>query len=250
LPYDPAPYNAVHSLIEHFAALSRQIHASEDFDESLNRLTATTLAAVGGAESVSISLLEKDGPITRGATHQLAYDGDQIQYDEHEGPCLDAALEDRWVSVPDLAADSRWPTSAQRIATELGIGSMFSCRLALDSSPRQTLGGINLYSTTPGAFTEQDQMLAILLASLGAVVIDASRQQQHLRAAIASRQVIGEAIGILRSRSKLSSQQAFDMLVGASQRTNTKLRDLAQRIADGTQDNHEPPRPMAPSSTT
>jgi hypothetical protein len=43
-------------------------------------------------------------------------------------------------------------------------------------------------------------MLAILLASLGAVVVDAARQQQQLREAIKSRQVIGEAIGEPRVR--------------------------------------------------
>ena len=55
-----------------------------------------------------------------------------------------------------------------------------------------------------------------------------ARQQQHLRAAIESRQIIGEAIGILRIRSNLSSQQAFEMLSEASKRTNIMLRELAQ----------------------
>jgi hypothetical protein len=44
---------------------------------------------------------------------------------------------------------------------------------------------------------------------------------------------IGKAIGLLRAETKLSSQQAFQALSRASQRTNVKLRDLAQRISDG-----------------
>lgn len=85
------------------------------------------------------------------------------------------------------------------MASELGVGSMLSCRLALDVAPLHTLGGLNMYSTSRNAFTDDDKMLGLLLSSLGAVVIDASRQQVHLRAAIESRQVIGEAIGILRA---------------------------------------------------
>jgi hypothetical protein len=68
------------------------------------------------------------------------------------------------------------------------------------------------------------------------VVVDASLQQAHLRAAIESRQVIGEAIGIIRAQSRyLGSDEAFAMLAKASQRMNIKLRELAKRIADGDQ---------------
>lgn len=65
-------------------------------------------------------------------------------------------------------------------------------------------------------------------------MVDASRQQAHLRAAIESRQVIGEAIGIIRAQNRhVSSDEAFAMLAKASQRMNVKLRDLARRITDG-----------------
>jgi AmiR/NasT family two-component response regulator len=65
-------------------------------------------------------------------------------------------------------------------------------------------------------------------------------QQEHLRQAIQSRQVIGEAIGILRAQSNLTSQQAFLMLSRASQRENVKVRDLAQQIADGSRNGRKP----------
>ena len=222
---------AVHSLIVEFAALSRHVHASEDFDGSLARITSTAEQAIGGCEAASISLLSRDGPRTYGASDALADDGDQIQYEEGEGPCMDAAMEEQWIYTPDLAVDPRWPRSAARLSLQLGVHSMFSVRLTLDASPNDTLGGLNLYATTPDAFSEQDQMLAILLASLGRVVVDASQQQANLRRAIESRQVIGEAIGILRAQTKVSSDQAFAMLTQASMRTNIKLRDLAEQIA-------------------
>jgi GAF domain-containing protein len=224
----------VHSLILEFAALARQVHASDDFPGSLARITSTAEQAIGGCEAASISLLTRDGPVTFGATNALADEGDQIQYEEREGPCLDAAMEEQWVYTPDLAVDPRWPRSAARLSLQLGVHSMFSTRLTLDAAPNDTLGGMNMYATRPDAFSEQDQMLALLLSSLGAVVVDASRQQEHLRQAIQSRQIIGEAIGILRAQSNLTSQEAFEMLTRASQRTNVKLRDLAQQISEGS----------------
>jgi transcriptional regulator with GAF, ATPase, and Fis domain len=232
--YDPSQHDAVDSLIEEFASVAGHIHASGEFDESLGRITATAQQTVGGCEAASISLIAKDRPVTFGATDTIALVGDQIQYDEGEGPCLDAALQETWVSTPDLTADPRWPRSAARLSGQLGVRSMFSCRMALEDSPRKTLGSLNLYATSPRAFTAKDQMLAILLSSLGAVVVDAARQQDELRAAIASRQVIGEAIGILRVQSNLTSEQAFERLSRASQRTNVKLRELAKQISDGS----------------
>ena len=231
---------AVHSLILEFAELARHVHASEDFPGSLAQITSTAEQAIGGCEAASISLLTRDGPVTFGATDALAEEGDQIQYEEGEGPCVDAAMEEQWIYTPDLAVDPRWPRSAARLSLHLGVHSMFSSRLTLDTAPNDTLGGMNMYATRPDAFSEQDQMLALLLSSLGAVVVDASRQQEHLRQAIQSRQVIGEAIGILRAQSNLTSQQAFLMLSRASQRENVKVRDLAQQIADGSRNGRKP----------
>lgn len=218
------------SLIEAFSEIAQRIHTSDDYEDSLRRITETATESIHGCDAASMSLLEKRGAVTRAATDQAAVDADEIQYDENEGPCLSAATEHRWLYSPDLASESRWPRSSSRIAAEVGMQSLISCRLTLDAAPNHTLGGLNIYSRQRDAFSDEDQMMSILLASLGAVVVDASRQQAHLRAAIESRQVIGEAIGILRSQQDVSSEEAFTMLSQASQRMNVKLRELAERI--------------------
>jgi len=161
--YDPSPHDAVHSLIVEFADLARQVQSSDDFDASLRRLTSTAVQAVSGCEAASVSLITKDRPLTFAATDPIADLGDQIQYDEGEGPCLDAALLETWVSTPDLSVDPRWPRSAARMSRELGVGSMFSGRMTVDGERSKTIGGLNLYATSPHAFTAQDQMLAALL---------------------------------------------------------------------------------------
>lgn len=49
-------------------------------------------------------------------------------------------------------------------------------------------------------------------------------------AALQTRMVIGQAAGILMQRDGLGSDAAFALLVDTSQRTNLKLRDIAQRL--------------------
>jgi hypothetical protein len=224
------------SLVDAFSDLAQHVYSSEDDEASMRRITETATTAIAGCDAASLTVLEKAGPQTRAATHEIARSGDLIQYETGEGPCVDAAMEERWVYTADLGSDARWPLSAERLQRELGVGSMLSCRLALDAAPSNTLGGLNLYALHEDAFSEQDRMLAILLSSLGAVVVDGSRQQANLRAAIESRQVIGEAIGILRAHDPfLTRDAAFALLNSASQRMNLKLREVARRISD-----HEP----------
>lgn len=235
-------------LVEAFSEIAQRIHSSEDYEDSLRRITETARDAIRACDSASMSLLEKTGPVTHAATDGAARNADQIQYDENEGPCVAAATDEgRWLYAPDLAAETRWPRSSTRIAQEIGMKSLISCRLTLDAAPNNTLGGLNIYSRQVEGFSEEDQMMSILLPSLGAVVVDASRQQANLRAAIQSRQVIGEAIGILRSQQNVSSEEAFTMLSTASQRMNVKLRELAVRITAGV---HNPPQKHLKSTSS
>lgn len=233
-----SPEGPSRSLVEAFREMAARIHSSEDYEDTLARISWTAADTIE-CDAASISTLEPTGPVSHGITAALAEKGDRIQYEENEGPCLDAAMSERWIYTADMAVADQWPQSSRRLVEELGIRSMFSCRLALDAAPHRTLGGLNLYSTKADNFGDDDQMLAILLSSLGAVVVDASRQQANLRAAIESRQVIGEAIGILRAQGDVSSQEAFEMLSRASQRMNIKLRDLARQIAEGSRTGRE-----------
>src|SRR5689334_17907369 len=124
------------ALVEAFTRIASSIQASEDYEQTLHRITETAVDTVDGCEAASLSLMQRNTPVTRAATSPLASRGDQLQYDEGEGPCLDAAMHERWIYTPDLAADRRWPRSCRRMHDELGVASMFSCRLTLDAAPR------------------------------------------------------------------------------------------------------------------
>ena len=52
----------------------------------------------------------------------------------------------------------------------------------------------------------------------------------HLRTAMMSRAVIEQAKGILMERHKIKEDEAYTILTHASQRTNTRLRDVASEL--------------------
>jgi AmiR/NasT family two-component response regulator len=94
------------------------------------------------------------------------------------------------------------------------------------------LGALNLYSSQPHAFDEDAEHVGLLFATHAAVALAAALQQEHLTQAIHGRDLIGQAKGILMERHKLTADQAFTVLVRTSQRSNTKLRDLAEHLAN------------------
>jgi GAF domain-containing protein len=210
------------------------LELGDDFEETVSRLTNVARHIVPGCDFCSVSAFDGDEIKTVGATDPRAQLIDEIQYDTKEGPCWVAATElRRLVITVNTAEDERWPKFSRRTASEVGVFSMMACRLVTGNPPRAK-GAVNYYGAEPGTFSEEDQHLAILLAAVTAVVLDAAEQQAQLTEALETRSVIGQAMGILMAQSDVTAEAAFDQLRAASQRMNMKLRDLAQAIAEST----------------
>ena len=88
--------------------------------------------------------------------------------------------------------------------------------------------------------TSPDEMIAAdLLAQVFGLAVDrliAAQHESDLRQAINSHRAIGQAVGILLERYRITPAQAFDRLRQASQSRNTKLRELAAKVVDTGQD--------------
>ena len=54
----------------------------------------------------------------------------------------------------------------------------------------------------------------------------------HLRIALKSRDIIGQAKGILMERHGIEADEAFDRLVKMSQETNVKVREVAENLVE------------------
>lgn len=231
--------DALGPLAEQFVSLGRSLVGSTDggVGAVLERIV-TAAQEITGADVVSVTLREGDGFTTPVETDPVASKADAVQYDTGEGPCVEATTEDGlgYFACADLGRESRWPRFGPA-AAELGLHAVFATGLfPRDDNPR--LGALNYYSRRVGGLDHVDRDQALIFAVHAAIVLRDARalEAAELRAAqlqdaVRSRDVIGQAKGILMERRGLSADEAFDTLRRTSQELNIKLRDLAATLA-------------------
>jgi hypothetical protein len=125
-----------------------------------------------------------------------------------------------------MRTETRWPRFAQR-AFHAGAGSMLSFQLYVEGD---NLGALNLYARQPGAFDDESEHVGLLFAAHAAGAYAGAQKQDQLIAAMATRDLIGQAKGILMERYKISGDRAFSLLIRVSQNTHRKLRDVADEL--------------------
>ena len=151
---------------------------------------------------------------------------DELQMRYHEGPCVEAAVDELIVRSDDLRTERRWPMYSAAAAA-LGVRSALSFKLYTSS---QTAGALNLFALEPGAFDAEAETIGAVLAAHAAAAIIASRQSEQLESALSTRDRIGQAKGIIMERYNIDDVAAFDMLRRLSQDGNTKLTEIAERV--------------------
>jgi len=221
-----------------FAEIARHLYQADDFDDMLTRIVFVAVSTVRGCEMASVTVRDPAGYRSVASTHAAATDSDHAQYEAGEGPCLDA-VEEAIVYTPAFP-DPRWPALATR-PTDSGVESVVSYRLAPSSRPPAgaLAGSLNAYAGTPDAFNAEAQEIGLILAAHASVAAGAIRQRDaleeishNLHEALSSRDVIGQAKGILMERLRITPEEAFDALRRSSQRLNVKLREVAARLAE------------------
>src|SRR3954454_24900666 len=217
------------------AAAAKAINSPRTLQETLDAIVHAARESVPGFEHVGISISHRGGRIeTVAGTDELVWTLDQLQYDLGQGPCVDSLRSEPIVVVEHAPQDTRWPEYLAR-AVELGLRAQLGLRLYNDE---ETLGGLNLYSTVSETVGDESRQMAELLASHAAIALGRARYEHQLNEAIASRKVVGQAMGIVMERYGINEDRAFDFLVRASSTSNTKLRDVAQEVVDSTNQKH------------
>lgn len=213
-------------LFSHFA---RKVQQQPDPESTLTEVVRAAVELIPGCDEASISVVIGHAKTTsRGASGDLPRLVDELQERLGEGPCLDAAYQHESVRVPDMASESRWPRFTAA-ASAAGAAGMLSFQLYVEGD---TLGALNLYSRTAGAFDDESEHVGLMFAAHAAVAYAAAQHAARLTRTVATRQLIGMAQGILIERHRLTADQAFALLVRVSQHRNTKLRDIADRLVD------------------
>ena len=208
--------------------LARSLQRENSEDAVLEQLVRAAVTLVPGADEGSITLvLGRRRVESRAPSGDLARTLDQLQERTGEGPCMSAAYEEQTVSVPDLRTEQRWPEFSAK-AAGAGAGSMLSFQLFVQGD---NLGALNLVGRTPHAFTEESDYVGRLVASHAAVAFADAQKLHQFKDAIATRDMIGQAKGILMERYGITAGQAFIMLVQVSTQTNVKLLAVADELA-------------------
>ncbi|MET1072659.1 MAG: ANTAR domain-containing protein [Umezawaea sp.] len=227
-------------LVEQFTLLTRSLLDAWTIGEALERVVAAAVAVIPAVDVASVTMRAPDGTFhTPIETDKLALDLDQVQYSTGEGPCVDAARMPgpALAYSDDLAVDPNWPVFGPAAAAR-GMGSLLSTTVLPNVKPPQLSGALNLYSRRRHGFTAADRDTALLLATHATLALTATTaltnaelNAAELRKAIDTRDVIGQAKGILMHRRGITADEAFDVLRRASQNLNVKLADLAGTLA-------------------
>lgn len=228
-----------------FSEVALALFAAGSVEGTLQRIVDLAERAIDGCEAAGILVVDGDSVTTAAASSALVVVVDQLQIDSGQGPCLDAATQWSTVYADDLIDDPRWPKFGLA-AVAAGVRSALAYSLFTDRP-----SALNMYARLPAAFGATDRAQGQLFATLARLAIESAEERAsdkskagNLTEALRTRELIGQAQGILMERERITADQAFDVLRRASQHMNIKLREVAETLVDtGESPNTGTPRP-------
>jgi len=217
-------------------AMSRFFVGDDTLEETLQRVSDLACDAVS-ADMVGLTMLVEGRARTAVFTDDTALAIDSAQYDTGSGPCLDAFRNQQVYRIDDMATDARWVPFSEAAAAQ-GVQSSMSLPLL---ARHEGVGALNFYSRSPAAFSDDDVEVGMQFATHAAIVLansqaywDARQLGLDLIEAMKSRATIEQAKGILMGAQRCTADEAFQVLVRASQRENRKLREIADEMVART----------------
>jgi GAF domain-containing protein len=218
------------------SGLQDMLDQEEELGRVLQRGVDQITRAIPTAAMASVTVLRDDQAETVAYSSQRVLTIDSDQYAAGDGPCLEAARTGEIVRVSVEQARARWPEFT-RSAQQAGVTSYLSAPLILDD---KFAGSLNLYGEEPDGFGDLDEALLRLYVTAATAALASARRYVEVRIladqlgqALETREIIGQAMGVLMARRGTSAEEAFQELARTSQNTNIKLREIAARVVAG-----------------
>jgi transcriptional regulator with GAF, ATPase, and Fis domain len=224
---DPAAVEATHLRI---AELVQELHsrADTDSDTVVAELAEHAAVEIPGAQYAGITVTRNGKHIdTPAASHDWPILLDKIQQRHREGPCLTAAWEEKTIHVADLETDARFPLYREDALAETPIRSIMAFQLFIAS---ETMGALNVYAEKPHAFDHNSRAIGLIFAAHSSVAWNSARRDEQFKRALASRDTIGQAKGMIMERYGVDAVQAFEVLRKLSQDSNVPLAQVATEL--------------------
>ena len=230
----PAPSRVV--LVASFKQLAMVLQTNPPLGEVLEFVLVAAVDSVPDCAAATVALVTQGRIDTAASTARWAADLNGEQIALGCGPLLTAIAEDLALTA-DLATDERWPALAG-LGRSNGRAAMgFGLRVAGEEA-----GALTLYSPPGGHFQPEAVAIGEFLAAHAAAALVRSSerlvyeaQTQAWQNALASRDIIGQAKGILMGQHSISGDEAFNLLRQASQQLNLKIRDIALHVIERRQ---------------
>lgn len=216
-----------HDLLEQLAEIARRLSEADDLDQLLQLIVDLGEGYLEGCDGVSMMMIGKNRTVSSPAySSRIAYESDLAQYEADEGPCLDALRDHAVYQIDDLETETRWPEYRAR-ALSLGVRSMLCYRLYVRGA---SYGALDFYSKRPHAYSAYSKVTGQVFASHAGVALKGAITEAGLERAIQSRDIIGQAKGVLMERLKLPPGESFAALTKMSQDLNVPVREIADQI--------------------
>jgi len=243
--------DATSELESNLSEVAIALFAQGSLEATLQRIVTLAVATVDGCDAAGVFLAEHGQVTTAASSDPVVVVLDRLQIDSGEGPCLDAVAEQGTVYADDLATGQRWSRFGPA-AVDAGIRSVLAFRLSA-----RRASALNLYATMPAAFGATDRAKGLIFATLAGIALDTAERRadeeerfDNLHHALRTRELIGQAQGILMERERITGDQAFDVLRRASQHLNIKIRDVAHTLVETGETPTHPKRPTSTSESS
>ncbi|MGW1722717.1 ANTAR domain-containing protein [Streptomyces sp. NPDC002306] len=212
-------------LAEALTVAAQQLHDTVTPHSTLRTAVRLAVHILPGAEHAGISVLDR-------AEHRrtVAWSDEVVR--AAESPNGARAAHPYWDQLwqaPVVRLDDSESEEGDDDLAALGLRAALALRLRAD---RRRLTVLTVYARKPRAFDEAAVRIGRLFTAHVGLALESATVREQLTEAMRTRDLIGQATGILMERLNIDAAEAFDSLVRASQRENIKLRDLARRIVD------------------
>lgn len=199
---------------------------------SVPEILSAALDAVPPTQHAAVSLGRAADPLhLAAATSSTARAAFSAQCDAGVGPWPDAHRVGVVQHLDPRNLALAWPELTTPLAAA-GVTEVLCLPLRTPTGGVGVLGviaeGVDLRS--------DDVHAATLLASALSFALASQERTVQFDQALAHRDLIGQAKGILMERHRLSDEEAFQLLVAVSQKRHVKLRKLAESVARTGQD--------------
>ncbi|MGW0163498.1 GAF and ANTAR domain-containing protein [Mycobacterium sp. NPDC003323] len=199
-----------------------------DVAEAMLAINVEAVALMPSAQYAGITVLEEDDTVTSlGPTHRLATLLDVVHHEIGEGPCFVAARGHEVVRIDDVHSDERWPAFRRALMSRTPVRSILCVQLV---GVEPQLAALHFQADAPDAFDDESAELALALAAHATMAWNVRLREEQFSSALDSRDIIGQAKGMLMERFGIDAMAAFELLKRMSQENNVKLAAVAESV--------------------